>query len=52
MKNFLSRTRYPIRKYVDNKLKNPKNKLKENFEYDTVIVGAGCSGLYSAFRLN
>ena len=50
VKNFVNRTTYPIRDQVKNyiELQGSPNDV----DYDTVIVGAGASGLYSAYRLN
>ena len=49
LRKFINRTTYPIRNQVLNYLDDQTT--PEN-SYDTVIVGAGCSGLYSAYRLN
>lgn len=50
--NFINRTRFPIRQHVINKLKERMNSAIENKGFNTMVIGAGCSGLYSAFRLN
>lgn len=47
---FLNRSRFPIKSYVNDSIYNMK--LAENPTFDTVIVGGGCSGLYSAYRLH
>lgn len=49
LRKFLNRTTYPIRNQVLNYLNSQPETIAS---YDTVIVGAGCSGLYSAYRLN
>ena len=45
-------TRFPIKSCVNDKI----NKLNYNYpkkgELKTAIIGAGCAGLYSAYRLN
>jgi hypothetical protein len=49
--NFLSRTRFPIRNYVKQRLAEVPRPLSAT-HFSTVVVGAGCSGLFAAFRLN
>jgi ribulose 1,5-bisphosphate synthetase/thiazole synthase len=50
MKTFLNRTAYPVRQEI---LKNLIDSKTPNvFEFENVIVGAGVSGLYSAYKLN
>ena len=50
VKNFVNRTTYPIRDQVKDYIQ-PQGS-PDGVEFDTVIVGAGASGLYSAYRLN
>mgnify|MGYP000898375320 FL=1 len=48
--NFLNRTRFPIKSYVNSQIS--KCILTEKQSFETAIIGAGCSGLYSAYRLH
>ena len=48
--NFINRTRFPIRYHVEEMLNAKNSEGKTHF--DTLIIGAGCSGLYTAYRLN
>jgi hypothetical protein len=48
--NFINRTRFPITSRVNALLKNLSVGGKKHFE--SVVIGAGCSGLYAAYRLN
>ncbi len=48
----MNRTRFPIKPYVNDMLKKFNFNYPKNGEFKTVIIGAGCSGIYSAFRLN
>lgn len=50
--NFLNRTRFPLKPYVNDRLFKLNFNYPKNGEFKTVVIGAGCSGLYSAFRLN
>ena len=53
--NFINRTRFPITSRVNAVLKSwvePTTKLLKNTHFKTAIIGAGCSGLYAAYRLN
>ena len=43
-------TSFPVRTNIQGLLANPPP-MGADPNYDTVIVGAGCSGLYSAYRL-
>ena len=51
MKNFLQKVRIPIKHEVEYRLGNQKYKEAKG-HYDSIVIGAGCSGLYSAYRLN
>ena len=53
--NFINRTRFPITSRVNAILKSwvePATKVLKNTHFKTAIIGAGCSGLYAAYRLN
>jgi hypothetical protein len=52
--NFINRTRFPITSRVNAILKSwaEPTKILENTHFKTAIIGAGCSGLYAAYRLN
>ena len=50
IKQFLNRTTYPIKNQVINYISSQPVVSTE--VYDTAIIGAGVSGLYSAYRLN
>lgn len=50
LRNFLNRTTYPITNQVKNYIDNQP--AISDSVYDTVIVGAGVSGLHSAYRIN
>jgi hypothetical protein len=55
----LSLIRYPIRNHVKYLLDQCQTKINEHYNnnhenplaFETVVVGAGCGGLYSAYRL-
>jgi len=50
--SFLNRTRFPLKPYVNDMLTRLNYNYPKNGEFKTVVIGAGCSGLYSAYRLN
>jgi len=53
--NFINRTRFPITSRVNAILKSwvePTTKALKTTHFKTAIIGAGCSGLYAAYRLN
>ena len=49
--NFINRTRFPIKGYVQDLLASQVT-APALTHYDTVVVGAGCSGLFTSYRLN
>ena len=50
--SFLNRTRFPLKPYVNDRLSKLNLNYPKNGEFKTVVIGAGCSGLYAAYRLN
>lgn len=50
--NFLNMTRFPIKSYVNDKINKFNYSYPKKGELKTAIIGAGCGGLYSAYRLN
>lgn len=50
VKNFVDRTRFPVRESIQHRIDSCKPP-ESGSNFDTIIVGAGCSGLYSAYRM-
>ena len=50
--NFLNRTRFPLKPYVNDRLCKLNYSYPKNGEFTTGVIGAGCSGMYAAYRLN
>jgi ribulose 1,5-bisphosphate synthetase/thiazole synthase len=42
----------PLKSFVNDTINKLNYNYPKNGEFNTVIIGAGCSGLYSAYRLN
>ena len=47
----MNTTRFPLKPYVNDMLNKLNFHYPKNGEFKTAIIGAGCSGIYSAFRL-
>jgi hypothetical protein len=57
MGSFINRTRFPITSRVNDLLLQqpclkPEVLYNKKTHFKTLIVGAGCSGLYAAYRFN
>lgn len=50
--NFINRTRFPVKEYVNEQLSIKNNPYPKSNHFSTAVIGAGCSGLYTAYRLN
>lgn len=50
--NFIKKCRFPLKHFVHRELENKNFDYPEAGTFKTVIIGAGCSGLYTAYRLN
>lgn len=50
--SFLNRTRFPLKPYVIDRINALNQYYPKDGKFNTVVIGAGCAGIYSAYRLN